>query len=210
MANTRTNCQRGSLYLESRMVRVKQRRYLKMAVESCNFRNSSSLCLKRARAKRNMICGGKKMIKGVKSASRTARHTSSIWHARPHYQTENMPLLDVRVGTTVFRLSMQHSVFRCSVIYWLQLTRVELKFDCHHRPWNDKYMITDHRTDCLWKWSLVGMNAESYRPTLQALQKLLFFPWLCWFQPQEAAVSHVKSLTLYTTCPATKQADGQS
>lgn len=78
MANTRTNCQRRSLYLESRMVRVKQRRYLKMAVESCNFRNSSSLCLKRARAKRNMICGGKKIIKGVKSASRTARRTSSI------------------------------------------------------------------------------------------------------------------------------------
>lgn len=47
------------LYLESRIVCVKCLRYLKMAVESCNFKNSSSLYLKRARAKRNMICGGK-------------------------------------------------------------------------------------------------------------------------------------------------------
>lgn len=47
------------LYLESRIVRVKYLRYLKMAVESCNFKNSSSLYLKSARAKRNMICGEK-------------------------------------------------------------------------------------------------------------------------------------------------------
>lgn len=48
------------LYLESRTVRVKHLRYLKMAVDSCSFRNSSSLYLKRARAKRNMICAGKR------------------------------------------------------------------------------------------------------------------------------------------------------
>lgn len=177
------------------MVRVKQRRYLKMAVESCNFKNSSSLCLKRARAKRNMICGGKKMVKGVKSAS---RHTSSIWHARPHYQTENMSLLDVCVGTAVFHLSMQHSMFN------VQLFSVK---------WFMYVSLITWLTVCE-KWSHVGMNADSYRPTLQALQKLLTpcfgFSWLCWFQPQEAAVSHVKSFTLYTAGPATKLADGQS
>lgn len=44
------------LYLESRIVRVKYRRYLKRVVESCSFKNSSSLYLKSERAKRNMIC----------------------------------------------------------------------------------------------------------------------------------------------------------
>lgn len=44
------------LYLESRIVRVKYLRYLKRVVESCSFKNSSSLYLKSERAKRNMIC----------------------------------------------------------------------------------------------------------------------------------------------------------
>lgn len=44
------------LYLESRIVRVKYRRYLKRVVESCSFKNSSSLYLKSESAKRNMIC----------------------------------------------------------------------------------------------------------------------------------------------------------
>ena len=48
--------------LESRMVRVKCLRNLKMAVESCSFRNSSSLYLNKARAKRNMICRKYKQI----------------------------------------------------------------------------------------------------------------------------------------------------
>lgn len=43
-------------YLQSRIVRVKYRRYLKRVVESCSFKNSSSLYLKSERAKRNMIC----------------------------------------------------------------------------------------------------------------------------------------------------------
>lgn len=46
------------LYLESRIVRVKYLRYLKRVVESCSFKNSSSLYLKSERAKRNMICAG--------------------------------------------------------------------------------------------------------------------------------------------------------
>lgn len=41
----------------SRIVRVKYRRYLNMDIESCNFRISSSLYLKSARAKRKMTCG---------------------------------------------------------------------------------------------------------------------------------------------------------
>lgn len=45
-----------TLHLASRIVRVKYRRYLKMDMGSCNFKNSSSLHLKRARAKRKMIC----------------------------------------------------------------------------------------------------------------------------------------------------------
>lgn len=44
------------LYLESRIVRVKCLRYLKRVVESCSFKNSSSLYLKSERANRNMIC----------------------------------------------------------------------------------------------------------------------------------------------------------
>lgn len=59
------------LYLESRIVRVKYLRYLKRVVESCSFKNSSSLYLKSERAKRNMICA--ENGKHVNKCSKTGR-----------------------------------------------------------------------------------------------------------------------------------------